>query len=335
MSITEEDMKKHISRVAGFFMGLSLLVFFTCSLVLAATQTLPAQLQLSVSHQPTLPFLAVMVAAEKDFFRQAGLKVDRKVVFSTDIIRSGMEAGQIEIGALSIDSLIRSHAGGFDFKLVYPAVFYDPKSPDVYLVVRSDLPYASAKDLEGKTVAVTFGSIAEAGVKAWLRANGAELSKVKFVEIRFPDMVGALEAKRVHAAHIVEPFLSTVLDRGLARIFAPDLDVVGGRFLVAGYAAKDSWLLGNPEKAQRFARAVETATRFILENPKEALQILSKETRISPENATKFFPKRFVASTQVRSSELQLPIDFSAKEGFIDKVFDFNAMISKYVPLVR
>ncbi len=301
----------------------------------ATPTTAPAQpLSMTIAYQPIMPYLAPAVAQEMGFFKEAGLDVKTKRLFSTGVIRGGMESGEIAVGTQSVDHLIRAHIAGFDFKLVYPAVFYDPKEPDVYIVVRSDLPIKSPRDLEGKKIGISFGGIAEAGTKAWLRAAGADIRKVKFVALRFPDMVGAIATKQVDAVHVVEPFLTTLVESGAGRILGANLDVLGGRFLVAGYTAKESWLRKNPEKARRFVQALERATKFIIENPKKALPILTKVTRIKPELAAKFFPKRFIAATVVKPVELQLAIDFTAKEGFIKKSFNYKKIISSYMPMV-
>lgn len=292
-------------------------------------------LSVTISYMPIIPYLAAVLAEEKGFFADAGLKVEMKVLFRTDLIRTGLESGEIHIGSSSTDSLIRAHVGGFDHKLVYPAVFYDPKSPDAFLVVRSDSPAKTAKDLEGKTIAATFGSIAEAGVKAWLRTNGADIGKIKFVEVRYQDMLGALETKSIDAAHIVDPFFTVAMERGIVRVFGHDLDVVGGRFLVACYVAKESWLQRNAERAKRFVRVMDTATKFILDRPNEALPILVKMTKVEPALASKLFPKRFVADTTVKPAELQSAIDFSAKEKFINEIFDYKQIVSIYAPVSR
>jgi NitT/TauT family transport system substrate-binding protein len=294
-----------------------------------------APLPLTLSFQPVIPYLASVVAQERGFFKDAGLNVALKVLFRSDLIRSGLESGEIHIGSSSTDSLIRAHVGGFDHKLVYPAVFYDPKSPDAFLVVRADLPVKTARELEGKTIAATFGSIAEAGVKAWLRVNGANVNKIRFVEVRYPDMLGALETKRIDAAHIVDPFFTAAMERGIVRVLGHDLDVIGDRFLVACYIAKESWLQRNPEKAKRFVQAMEKATRFIVDKPDETLPILVKMTRVEPELASKLFPKRYVTHTIVKPEELQSAINFSAREKFIDEPFDFKRIVSSYAPVSR
>ena len=65
------------------------------------------------------------------------------------------------------------------------------------------------KDLEGKTIAAnTLNNICEVTINATLEEKGVDVSKLKYTEIPFPEMVGALEKGRVDAACVVEPFVS-------------------------------------------------------------------------------------------------------------------------------
>jgi NitT/TauT family transport system substrate-binding protein len=299
----------------------------------AAAQGMGELLPLTLSHIPIMPYSNAIIAAGKGFFKEAGLDVTRKVIPGSDIIRSALTAGEIDIAAMSIDSLARGHLAGFDWKILYPGVMYDPAAPDAFLVARSDVTVNSAKDLENKTIGVTLGTIAEVGVKAWLREKGADPGKVRFVEVRFPQMLGALESKSIDAAHIVEPFLTMGLEKGTLKIVAPDLDPIGGRFVVAMYIAKGSWIAANPEKAKRFTEAMAKATKFVIDKPAEALPVIAADTRLDPALAAKFFPKRYVAATEMKPEELQRVIDFLAREKYIDKGFSYREIVSAYAPV--
>ena len=68
-------------------------------------------------------------------------------------------------------------------------------------------------DLEGKTVAVnTLNNIGPVTINHWMEKHGGDYTKIKYVEVPFPDMGAALEAKRVDAAFTVEPAYSGALD---------------------------------------------------------------------------------------------------------------------------
>ena len=216
-----------------------------------ASEALPVSLAVA----PIIPYANSTIAVAKGYFTDAKITMDRKLIFASDVIRSALASGEVEIAAMSLDTVLRAHVAGFGWKILYPAVIYDPKTPDAYLMARADLDLKSPKDLEGKTIAMSAGSIGELGAKAWMRSQGVDLSKIKVVEIPLPQMVGALESKRVDAGHMVYPGVTVAMEKGIGKIVGPDLNSIGGRFLVSTYVAKRSWIDANPEKAARFVAA--------------------------------------------------------------------------------
>jgi ABC-type amino acid transport substrate-binding protein len=74
--------------------------------------------------------------------------------------------------------------------------------------VAKNSPIRSAKDLNGKIIAVPgLGTNAEYAVHEWLDLNGADTASVKFIELAYAAMPAALEAGRIDAAHVAEPFI--------------------------------------------------------------------------------------------------------------------------------
>jgi NitT/TauT family transport system substrate-binding protein len=296
----------------------------------------PAEsLSMSLAAAPIVPYANSAVALAKGYFKDAGLTVERKLIPGSDVIRSALASGEVDAAAISLDAVLRAHIGGFGWQILYPAVIYDPRTPDAYLMARKDLELNSPKDLEGKIIALSSGSISEVGAKAWLRQRGVDISKLRIVEVPLPQMVGALESKQVDAGHMVYPGVSVALDKGIGKIVGPDLDAIGGRFLVSTYVAKASWIAANPEKARRFVEAMNRSTQFIIDQPNDALPIIAKETRLDPELAAKFFPSRYVAATKVPISEIQNVVEFLLREKFIEAGLDANAIVSPYFPLAR
>jgi NitT/TauT family transport system substrate-binding protein len=312
---------------------------FFCSLILIAQSHAqegppPASLlPLTFSYSPVMPSSNIIIASRGGFFKTAGLDVQHKLLGSSDLIRSGLISGDIEIATMSTDTLARAHAAGFDWKLLYPADIYDSRFADAALVVRADSPIASAKDLEGKTVAVATGSVSEAAFRAYLRANGADVSRVKIVEYPFAQIVGALQSKQIDAAHLIEPSLSTAVNKGIAKVLYNHLDMVRPRYLVSSVVAKGSWIDANPEKAKRFVEAMTASTKFVLEHPADALPLLSAETKIDPAVLSTIFPKHYVIATAIQPEEIQAVVDFLVNQKMIDKTFSYKDIISPYMPI--
>ncbi|HEY1502730.1 MAG TPA: ABC transporter substrate-binding protein [Stellaceae bacterium] len=291
------------------------------------------KLPLSISHGPIMPFTNAIVAAQMGFFDKQGLDVKRKVLASSDVMRAALASGDIDIVSLSTDTLVRAHAQGFDWKLVYQTDIYDSDRADAILIGRSDLTFNSVKDLEGKTVAASPGTISESALRGWIADNGGDNSKVKSVDIPFAQIIGALQSKSIDAAHIIEPFMTIALENGTGRLAFKTLDDVSKRFLISGLVAKQSWIDANPEKLKRFIAAMTAATDYLNANPDPVLPVLSKETKIAPDLLAKMFPVHYVISSKLRAGELQSMIDFLAKQKQIDKGFSYKDMVYSDLPI--
>ena len=102
----------------------------------------------------------------------------------------------------------------------------------------AELAGAQAKDLDGKVVAGSgLGTISGFSPRAWIDQNGGDSTKVKFVELAFPAMQAALDAGRVDAIMIAEPFLTAA--RKSERVIASPYDAVSKDFLVSAYFAME------------------------------------------------------------------------------------------------
>ena len=131
----------------------------------------------------------------------------------------------MQFGWTNVISLYQAHVEGFDFKLIAGGATNVRGSNETHaIVVGKDSPIKSAKDLEGKTVAVnTLNNIVHLMAMAWVDKNGGNASKVKFVEIPFPQMEAALIAGKVDAISVQEPFAAAAARRPEARVLAQSL----------------------------------------------------------------------------------------------------------------
>jgi NitT/TauT family transport system substrate-binding protein len=89
------------------------------------------------------------------------------------------------------------------------------------VVVRANSAIKAPKDLEGKTIAVNaLKGSAELSIRAVLARHGVDVSKLKFLEVPFPDQLAALQAGRVDAAAPVEPFVTQARAAGARVLFS-------------------------------------------------------------------------------------------------------------------
>ncbi len=291
------------------------LLFLALSVALLASPA-PGQgaTRLRLGIMPIVDLLQFFVADANGYFREAGLQVEATFMAGGAQIAPAVEGGSLDIGWSNVVSILLARDRGFDFVFFAPGAFeVDPHNRVHRLMVPADSPVASARDLVGKTVAVnTLANIPYLAALAWLDANGVDPRQVRFVEIPYPDMPPALAAKRVDAAVVIEPFVTTAVTQGVARILDPrPFAVFGRRVLVASWFAKKSWLERNRDAALAFNRAIRKANEFILRQPQEARRLIPRYTRIAPDLVGQMPIPGFFSRTF--DSDLQPVIDVAVK----------------------
>src|SRR4029434_576243 len=167
-----------------------------------------AQTKGKLGYMKIVDNAAMFVAMEKGFFKTEGLELETVPMAGGAVIVQGVTSGDLQIGWTNVISLYQAHVEGFDFKLIAGgATNVKGKNESHAIEVLKTSPIKGAKDLEGKTVAVnTLNNIVHLMAMACVDKSGGTSSKIKFVEIPFPQMEPALVAGKVDAISVQEPF---------------------------------------------------------------------------------------------------------------------------------
>lgn len=274
----------------------------------------------------------MFVAMERGFFKAAGLELETVPMAGGAVIVQGVTSGDLQIGWTNVISLYQAHVEGFDFKFIAGGATNVKGTNDTHaLLVAKGSPINSAKDLEGKTVAVnTLNNIVHLMALAWLDKNGASSAKVKFVEIPFPQMEAALVAGKIDAASAQEPFPSAALAKDAARVLANPWSDVIGKFLIASWFASEKWLQKNKQTAQAFIAALNRGIDAVGADPKGSRDAIAKWTGLNPDLAGKIpLP---VFEKGVSEKDLQVTIDLTQKYKLIPRAFKARDVISDLAP---
>ena len=275
---------------------------------------------------------ALFVGMDKGFFKAEGLELETVPMAGGAVISQGVTSGDLQFGWSNVISLYQAHVEGFDFKLIAGgATNVKTKNESHAIEVVKASPIIRAKDLEGKTVAVnTLNNIVHLMAMAWLDKNGASSSKVKFVEIPFPNMEAALAAGKVDAVSIHEPFATVAVEKGTARVLTQPWGEVLPKFLIASWFASEKWIQKNREPAQAFVRAVNRGIDAIHTDPEGARSAMVKWGGVSPELAGKIGLPLFEKT--VSEKDLQETIDLTQKYKLISKTIRARDVISDLAP---
>ena len=193
------------------------------------------------------------------------------------------------------------------------------------LAAPEDSEIRSPKDLEGKTIAAnTLNNICEVTINATLEKKGVDVSKLKYTEIPFPDMVGALEKGRVDAACVVEPFVSAGKAAGMKGI-DPFYAGTAPNLTVAAYFASKQMIESKPELIERFQTAMEKSLKYSSENPDAVRAVLPEYTQIPKEAAAKINLPSW--QPELTEDTIQTLSELSEKYGLIEKQPDLDQLI--------
>ncbi len=225
----------------------------------------------------------VYYAKDLGYFSKAGLDVEISPSANGGAAAAAVAGNGVDIGYADMVSIASGYGKSVPFTVIAPAAIHEPSAPVNLLVVQTDSPIHSAKDLNGKVIAGSgLGTISGFVPREWLERNGADLSSVKFVELPFPSMLPALEAGRIDAAMIAEPFYTAA--KGNVRVLASPYDVVANAkpFLISAYFTTDAFATAHPDVVAKFAAAIHQAAVWANKNHAASADILLKYAKLDP-----------------------------------------------------
>jgi NitT/TauT family transport system substrate-binding protein len=259
-------------------------------------------------------------ARANGFFKARGLDVDIVVSANGAATSAAVAGGSMQIGITSVLGLAQAVGRGLPFVTFAPGGIHDSRFPASGLLVLPDSKLASAKDLGGKTVAVsTAKGLDQLVVSVLVGKLGGDVSAVKFVEMRPPEMLVALQAGRIDAANLEDPEFTAA--RSKTRMLGDGEDAVGKLFVETTWFATRDWLAQNLDTARRFRDAVIAGGTWAMANPVPAALILQRDLKTETLRATQRFGTRF------NLADYQLLLDAAAKFKFINPT-DAGTMVT-------
>lgn len=275
-----------------------------------------------VGSLPLIDTAGLQVALKEGYFTQAGLNVTVKTVTQSTAAIPDLLHGSIDvIGGANYVSFFEAQAHGtFPVEILAPAT--DCTADTYGVVAMPSSGVTKPADLAGKTIAVNLTqNIQTLTTSAVLAADGVTASSLHYVQIPFPDMVSALQAHRVDAISVVEPFLAAALAAGGKLVTSTCTGSIAG-FPLSGYVTTQSWAQQHAAAARAFQQAVEKGNAYANAHPSVVRSLLPTYTKITAQAAATMplgtYPDTLTAApmqrvaTLMRGGGLAAPSDVTA-----------------------
>lgn len=255
-------------------------------------------------------------AVDEGIFTRAGLDVEVSTFPNAGAITQGAAGGAIDVGMADMIQLANAVLHGVPLGFFAGAAMWTSDAPTHFMCVSKNGTVRNAKDLEGQTVAVTaLRSISEIAAREWLRAGGADVDKVKVLELTFASMPAALVRGTVQAAFIGEPFLSAAGD-DVVRIGKP-YDAIARQFYIGAWFATRDWATKNPDAARKLATTVYDIARWANAHHAESAPILAKYTKLDVERIRAM--QRTTYATNLDPRLMQPVLDVAVRYKLIER----------------
>jgi NitT/TauT family transport system substrate-binding protein len=276
---------------------------------------------------PIVDVAPLYLGQKKGFYEKQGLKLSLTLASGGAAIVPAVASGQYQFGFSNLFSLMVAQSNGVSLKAISNGVASTGIQGKDFgaAVVKKDSSIKTAKDLEGKKVAVnTLKNIVELSVRASVKKAGGDPDKVKFVEIPFDQMPAALDKGQVDAAMPVEPALTTIRDQGGREIASPLVDVAPN-LTVAMYFTSPQYAQKNPAVVKKFQQATAESLAYADAHPDEVRRIVATYTKVPASVLAKVTLPKWPADANRASIETQAKLGEAF--GFFKKTPDLDTLL--------
>lgn len=285
--------------------------------------------KLVVGVIPIADTAPLYLGIDKGFFKDEKLNVEAKVIQGGAEAVPAVVANEIQFAFGNAISLQQAKQRGIDFRIATEGVQGGSSDRDSTnaILVGKDSSIRQASDLEGKTIAVnTLNNLGDVTTRASVEKNGGDPSKLKFVEVPFPDMLAALRRGSVDAVWIPEPFASQGVGAGARKLFDPFVEV-GPRLTPAEYFGSAKYLDENPDVEKRFVRAMNRSLDYARQHEAEVRKVIPRYSQI-PEPVAQKIPLPYWTS-DLNEASVRQQGELAKKYGALKEDPDANAILPK------
>ncbi|MFF2084092.1 ABC transporter substrate-binding protein [Nocardia sp. NPDC058176] len=267
------------------------------------------------ANSPTALSL-VRIADELGYWDNAGVRPEYVGPATAVPAVQLLDQGKIDIATGMFNNDIDGKVKGFKFTAIASSMLDLPDKPHMAYFTKAGSPITkdNLKAIEGKTVGLSgFNSCVDLVIMRYLRNNGVDLDKVKFLELKNELIAPAIERGEVDLGVFHPPLVGVLLSKPetFTQAFTSydDWGPQGGQ---APYVASNAWLQKYPDAAREFVGIIAKTANWANAHPQESAEIAGKTTGYPVEQTTNW---HYAPNALLDKASLQLWWDLVAEVG--------------------
>ena len=267
---------------------------------------------------------AIQLGIDKGYFEEEGIDLEMLLGQGSAAQLPSLSSGSLEFMLASPTTPLVANLKGLDVKIVSGYARNRPEKVDdsVAVLVGKGSSIKSAKDLEGKTVAINaLGSIGDIGIREAVSLDGGDPSKVNFVQLGFSEVSAQLESGDIDAGMAGPPFMQQIIGEGGEVIsdFIQDAGLGGAELVIV---SSGTLVEKDPEVVDGFVAALDKTLNYAEENQDEVRDLLPAALGTSKEAAAK---TDFIEwNAELHVDALNQFADLMTKYGIVDSRPDID-----------
>ncbi|MFA8437698.1 ABC transporter substrate-binding protein [Pueribacillus sp. YX66] len=229
--------------------------------------------------------------------------------FDTGIdVNMAVAAGSIDAGLVGTPMAASGISQDLSYKVVW---IYDVLGDNEALVVKENSGIKSLEDLEGKDIAVTFGSTPHYMLLNALKLNNIDENSVTLLDMQPQDIFAAWEGDLIDGGYVWQPVLGNMANRG-GNVILTSGDLANDGLITAEVCVVNTdFIEKHPDIVEKYIEAFHNGVEFFRSSPEEAYQIVADELEISVEDASETMDQLIWLNAKEQASEKYLGGDMA------------------------
>lgn len=266
-----------------------------------------------------------IVEKEKEIF--GGIFEDMDIDVEYAELTSGADqtqalaSGDVQVlYAVGASSVILAAANDADIKVLN---MYS-RSPKAFCMYAKDETISSPEDLRGKKIAGPAGTNLHELLVSYLATADMTIEDVDYVSMSIPEAKTALDGERIDVALVAGATAYQAGQQGYHMV----ADGEGLIDAIIAVTVTNDFYNKYPDVIQKLQQAQDEIARFMMENEKEALQMVAEELDLEVAAVEEMY-QLYDFSTEITEEDkkgFQRTADFMFESGMIEKKLDVNKL---------